>query len=142
MPVNKTIEIIKGTRIFYEDIELIESVKINYLKLTIASKQSFITDIIGVSNIDALGEAFEASKISKNGLSLFTKSEEHDLLNKDQPIEIVHFFKFVGLVFGTKIEEEQECEQNNKNFIQFFFQKFFPENANISNIVKMNNKYI
>jgi len=111
-----------------ENKDLIHKVKIKYLIDKINSKTKFITDKLGDKNLEKLAEPFIASKISKNGLSLFTKNEENELKTKDQPIEIINFFKFVSLIFDNKFLEFE----NDLEYIKLFFEKFLNENANLS----------
>lgn len=128
-PLQKTVEIVKGSKTFLEDKDFIKKIKLNYLKQKINSKTKFITDKLGDSNLERLADCFSASKISKNGLSLFTKNEENELKTKEQPVEIINFFKFVSLVFQNKF---LECD-NDANYIRIFFENFLQENSNLSN---------
>ncbi len=119
---------IGGTKILLEDKDLIEKIKIKYLLNKIHSKKKLISEKLGDLNVEMLSENFTVSKISKNGLSLFTKNEEIDLKTKEQPIEIINFFKFVTLIFYNKF---LECEQD-RDYIKIFFEKFLLENTNLS----------
>jgi len=120
--------LIGGTKILLEDKDLIEKIKIKYLLNKIHSKKKLISEKLGDLNVEMLSENFTVSKISKNGLSLFTKNEEIDLKTKEQPIEIINFFKFVTLIFYNKF---LECEQD-RDYIKIFFEKFLLENTNLS----------
>lgn len=74
-------------------------------------------------------EPLKASKTAKNGLSLFSKDEESNLINKEQPKEINNFFKFLALLLNKDIKNEEIIEDN---FIKTFFQKVIPENMTLS----------
>jgi hypothetical protein len=130
--LSKTIQIVKGSKILLEDKELIQKIKINYLLQKIESKSKFISDKLGDSHFEKLAEGFSASKISKNGLSLFTKNEENVLKTKEQPAEIINFFRFFSLVFDNKF---LECG-NDADYIRIFFENFLQENSSLSKLIK------
>jgi len=108
-------------------------IKANYVKQKLSAKSKFIADKLYDSNIENLAEGFTASKISKNGLSLFTKNEENELKTKEQTAEIINFFKFVSLVFENKF---LPCE-NDTQYIKVFFETFLKENSNLSDIFNL-----
>jgi len=80
---------------------------------------------------EILSEKFTPSKTSKNGLSLFTRREFNELMTKEQPVEIINFFKFFCLFFENKIIPYE----NESDFIRVFLERTFPENSNLSKII-------
>ena len=126
-------EIVKGSKTFYQDKELIKKIKVNYLELKIKKLTKNLNEKLKEEkiSIEILSKKFEANKTSKNGLSLFTRWEFKELVTKEQPKEIINFFKFFGLIFENKIFS---CENEN-DFIKLFLGRTFPENSILSKIL-------
>lgn len=106
--------------------------KISCLKEKIKLNEKILSKYINEPEYSALiMEPLKPSKTAKNGLSLFSKDEENNLVNKEQPKEISNFFKFVALLFNKEIKEEDIIEQN---YIKTFFKTIIPENMTLSKL--------
>lgn len=104
--------------------------KISCLKEKIKINEKILSKYLNEPEYSALiTEPLKPSKTAKNGLSLFSKDEENNLVNKEQPKEITNFFKFVALLFNQEIKDEDIIEDN---FIKTFFKKVIPENMTLS----------
>jgi len=104
--------------------------KISCLKEKIKLNEQILSKYINEPEYSSLiMEPLKPSKTAKNGLSLFSKDEELNLVNKQQPKEITNFFKFVALLFNKLIKEEDIIEDN---FIKTFFTKVIPDNMTLS----------
>ena len=104
--------------------------RISCLKEKIKLNEKILTKYINEPEyLSLITEPLKASKTAKNGLSLFSKSEENNLVDKEQPKEIVNFFKFTCLLLNKEIKEEEIIEDN---FIKTFFKKVIPENMTLS----------
>lgn len=132
--MEKTIEIIKGNKTFFLNKELIKKIKVNYLELKIQKNTKELNEKLqeGQIPLEIISEKFTANKTSKNGLSFFNHKEYNDLISKDQPIEIINFFKFFCLIVENKIISK-ENEIDDKDFIRLFFERTFPDISNLSN---------
>lgn len=96
----------------------------------IKNNEKILTKYLNDPEIGVLiTEPFKPSKTAKNGLSLFSKEEENNLLNKEQPKEIINFFKFLSMLFNKEIKEEENKENN---YIKLFFKIVIPENMTLS----------
>lgn len=100
------------------------------LKINIESNEKILSEKLKEENLkeEIIAEKFVANKTSKNGLSLFTRREFNELMNKEQPPEIINFFKFFCLIFENKIFPYE----NDTDFIRLLFERTFPENSNLS----------
>jgi len=109
--------------------------KITCLKEKIKLNEKILSKYISEPEYSVLiTEPLQPSKTAKNGLSLFSKDEENNLINKEQPKEIINFFKFVTLLFNKQIKEGEIIEDN---FIKTFFKKVIPENKTLSKLLKI-----
>lgn len=112
--------------------EEIKQFKIRCLKEKISLNDKILNKYIEEPEYKGLiTEPLKPSKTAKNGLSLFSKDEENNLINKEQPKEIINFFKFLALLFNKDIKEEEIIENN---FIKTFFNFVIPENMTLSKI--------
>lgn len=104
----------------------------NYLEIKIKKISKKLNEKLKEEEIseEIISEKFEANKTSKNGLSLFTRREFNELMTKDQPSEIINFFKFFCLIFENQIIPHE----NESDFIRVLFERTFPENSNLSKI--------
>lgn len=105
--------------------------KVSCLREKIKLNEKILSKYLNEPEYSALiTEPLKPSKTAKNGLSLFSKDEENNLVNKEQPKEITNFFRFVALLFKIEIKEEDIIEDN---IIKTFFKKVIPDNMTLSN---------
>lgn len=136
MQINKKIFLFKQVKPLHNSLtsEEVQKFKIECLQEKIKINEKIILKYMSdPDNAELITECFKASKTAKNGLSLFSKIEEDNLINKEQPIEIINFFKFTTLLLNKEINPSEAEE----NYIKAFFKTIVPENMSLS--ININN---
>lgn len=79
-----------------------------------------------------MSKSFVPSKTAKNGLNFVKSDDENILFTKDQPEEIVEFFKLIYIIMKEPFEG---IENNNiiRNIKESIFSKY-----NVDSISKLN----